>query len=329
MRRAMCTAAIVFLTASIILPVATPQSDPDATCRERLERLGAAITTYQAIHEGRKPENLSDLYSEGLIISLSDFVVPGSEAGLRSRADIDVQTNFTLAQPGDAPNVLVREKAPRAGRETILAATVDGNIRTIASDISSPLQAPAPSSGFQTGITHAGPAGSAVETPSQSGFRASATRAGPAESAARAASPSGFQVGATQAGPAESTAKSPAKASIQTGAPLWIGNVPDPMQASLLGTWVVDGLTSNGPPYHCMIVFGNDGAFSSSVRVDGKIVDRMSGAYRLKDGRLILMPEGGSSFDANMQMQEGTLILALPNFSGSVPFVRQAQPGGR
>jgi hypothetical protein len=107
------------------------------------------------------------------------------------------------------------------------------------------------------------------------------------------------------------------------------GNAPDPMRASLLGTWVVDGLTSNGPSYRCTIMFGDDGIFSSSVWVDGKIVERMTGAYRLEGGRLILMPVGRSPFDANMQMQDGTLILGLPNFSGSVPFVRQKNPGGR
>jgi tetratricopeptide (TPR) repeat protein len=181
MRRAMCTAAIVFLTASMILPVATPQSDPDATCRERLERLAAAITTYQALHEGGKPQKLSDLYSEGLITSLSDFVVPGSEAVLRSRADIDTQTDFTLAQPGDAPNILVREKAPRAGKETILAATIDGKILTIMAGASNP--APARPSGFQTGATRSGPADSAARTPSPSGFQTGVTRAGPSDKA--------------------------------------------------------------------------------------------------------------------------------------------------
>jgi hypothetical protein len=59
------------------------------------------------------------------------------------------------------------------------------------------------------------------------------------------------------------------------------------------------------------------------------MVERMSGAYRLDGGRLILLPDGGSPFDANMRMQDGALILALPNFSGGVAFVRQARSGGR
>jgi tetratricopeptide (TPR) repeat protein len=187
MRCAICTAAVVLLAASIFLSVAAPQSDPDAACRQRLENLAAAITTYQAIHDGRKPEKLSDLYSEGLIASLSDFVVPGSEAGLRSRADIDAQTGFTLAQPGDEPNVLVREKAPRAGKETILAATADGKILTIVAGVSNP--APARPSGFQTGATQAGPAGSTARTPSPSSFQTGVTRAGPSDRALRPVGP--------------------------------------------------------------------------------------------------------------------------------------------
>jgi hypothetical protein len=106
------------------------------------------------------------------------------------------------------------------------------------------------------------------------------------------------------------------------------GTAPSSMQASLLGTWVADGPTSNGSSYHCMIMFGNAGAFSSGVWVGGQMVERMSGAYRLDNGRLILMPEGGAPFDANMQMQNSALILTLPNFPGGVTFVRQAQPGG-
>lgn len=187
MRRAIVTATILFLTASMVLPIAALQSDPEATCRQRLENLAAAITTYQAIHNGRKPEKLSDLYSEGLIASLSGFVVPVSEATLRTRADIDAQTGFTLAEPGDAPNILVREKAPRAGRETVLAATADGKILTIVAGVSHTVQPPATAttgtparpSGFQTGATQAGPAGSAVKTPSPAGFQTGATRAGP------------------------------------------------------------------------------------------------------------------------------------------------------
>ncbi len=177
MRRAICTATILFLIVSMVLPITAPQSDPDATCRQRLENLAVAITTYQAIHDGGKPEKLSNLYAEGLIANLSDFVVPGSEAGLRSRADIDAQTGFTLAQPGDDPNVLVREKAPRAGKETILAATADGKILTIMAGTSNPVSAR--SSGFQTGTTRAGPAASAAKTPSPSGFQTGATQAGP------------------------------------------------------------------------------------------------------------------------------------------------------
>jgi hypothetical protein len=78
-----------------------------------------------------------------------------------------------------------------------------------------------------------------------------------------------------------------------------------------------------------MIVFGNAGAYSGGVWVGGEMVERLSGAYRLVGGQLILMPEGEAPFDASMQLQAGTLFLILPSFPGGVTFMRQAQPGGR
>jgi S1-C subfamily serine protease/tetratricopeptide (TPR) repeat protein len=107
------------------------------------------------------------------------------------------------------------------------------------------------------------------------------------------------------------------------------GNAPSPLRASLLGTWVADGPTSNGPPFHAMMIFGDAGAFTFGVMVGGQTTERMSGAYRLDGNRLILMPEGGAPFDAGMQMRDGALTLALPNFSGGVTLVRRAQPGAR
>jgi hypothetical protein len=324
MRRAICTATIMFLTVSMVLPVAASQSDPDAACRQKLQNLAAAITTYKIIHDGRKPEKLSDLYSEGLIASLSDFVVPGSETTLRTHADIDAQTGFVMAGPGDAQTVLVREKTPRAGRGTILVATADGNILTIAAGMSNPGEPPAPattrasarSSGFQTGATQAGPSGSAARTPSPSGFQTGATRAGPSNQALTQGAPPGGDVrpiGQPQPGDGLFPA----------------GNASSAMQASLLGSWVADGPTSTGLSYRCMVVFENAGAYSGGVWVDGKMVERLSGAYRLVGGQLILMPEGEAAFDASMRLQAGTLFLILPNFPGGVTFVRQAQPGGR
>jgi hypothetical protein len=309
----------------MVLLIAAPQPDPDAVCRQKLENLAAAITTYKIIHDGRKPERLSDLYSEGLIASLSDFVVPGTESTLRTRADIDAQTGFVMAGPGDAQTVLVREKAPRAGKGTVLVATADGNILTIAASMSNPGELPAPattgasarSSGFQTGVTQAGLAGSAARTPSTSGFQMGATQAGPSK---QALTPGGAAPGGDNrpiGQPQPDDALFPA------------GNAPSALQGNLLGSWVADGPTSTGSSYHCMIVFGNAGAYSGGVWVGGEMVERMSGAYRLVAGQLILMPEGEAPFDASMQLQANTLVLILPSFPGGVTLVRQTQPSGR
>jgi hypothetical protein len=326
MRIAIGSATIVFLTASIIFPIVKPQSDPDAACRQRLENLAAAVTAYQVIHDGRKPGKLSDLYSEGLISSLSDFMIPGSEAALRTRADIDAQTGFTLAEPGDAPNVLVREKAPRAGRDTILAATADGKTLAIGAGTSNPIKpsapaaagAPSRSSGFQIGATRTEPA-AGDRTPSPSGFQIGATQAGPAGSAPKVPPQAGFQIGATQAAPARQLPAGGSPAS---------GDISSLMRASLLGTWVADGFLPGGPPYRCMVAFGDDAAFSSGVWVDGKMVEWTNGVYRLENGRLILLPEGRTPSDANVGMKNGILHLTLPNFSERLSLVRQQKPGG-
>jgi hypothetical protein len=64
-----------------------------------------------------------------------------------------------------------------------------------------------------------------------------------------------------------------------------------------------------------------------AVWVGGQIVDRAAGAFRVENGRLILMPDGAAPFDANAQLQGDRITLVLPGFATGVTFARQGNPG--
>ncbi len=103
---------------------------------------------------------------------------------------------------------------------------------------------------------------------------------------------------------------------------------PTSQGGSLLGTWITDGMLQQGQPYHCMIIFGDAGAYGLGVWISGQQVENTGGAYRVENGRLILQPDRAAPFDTNVQMLGNQITLRLPNFANPLTFLRQNNPLG-
>jgi hypothetical protein len=104
-----------------------------AARREHLKHLGGAIRAYGILHENKPPAKLSDLYLDGLADKLSDFVCPGSGTTITSDAEIDAKSDYTLEPLADAKDMIVREKNPLQGANTVLAIFADNSIKALPS----------------------------------------------------------------------------------------------------------------------------------------------------------------------------------------------------
>lgn len=103
----------------------------DSARRAQIKHLGGAIKAYGILHENKLPVKLSDLYRDGLADKLSDFVSPGSGTAITSDAEIDAKGDYTMEPVGDKKDMLVREKAPAKGGNTVLAIFADGKIEAL------------------------------------------------------------------------------------------------------------------------------------------------------------------------------------------------------
>jgi hypothetical protein len=103
----------------------------DSARRAQIKHLGGAIKAYGILHENKPPAKLSDLYRDGLADKLSDFVCPGSGTTIASEAEIDAKSDYTLEPMGDKKDMLVREKTPAKGGNTVLAIFNDGKIEAL------------------------------------------------------------------------------------------------------------------------------------------------------------------------------------------------------
>jgi TPR repeat protein len=107
------------------------QAQDDSARRAQIKHLGGAIKAYGILHENKPPAKLSDLYRDGLADKLSDFVCPGSGTTIASEAEIDAKCDYTLEPIGDKKDMLVREKTPVKGGNTVLAIFADGKIEAL------------------------------------------------------------------------------------------------------------------------------------------------------------------------------------------------------
>jgi hypothetical protein len=120
------------LTLSLVLvaTLARAADDPEAGCRSRLRNLGGAISAYRLIHENKPPAKLSDLYLDGLVTSLDDFVCPASGSSIKTDSEIDAKSDYTLEPVAGAKDMFVREKMARHGAAA-LAIFADGSIKPV------------------------------------------------------------------------------------------------------------------------------------------------------------------------------------------------------
>jgi hypothetical protein len=95
----------------------------------------------------------------------------------------------------------------------------------------------------------------------------------------------------------------------------------------LRGTWVATGMTAQQVLFRSVIIFGDLGLFTSDTWVGMQSLGRMSGQYRLENGRLVLQPDGGQPFAPGFQMEGETLIMDVVNFAPGVRFTRQMNGG--
>lgn len=99
--------------------------------RARLHALGAAVKAYRLVHNDSAPESLAALYHKGLVHDLATFVLPGTNARVPTRLEIDALSAFTLAPLPNAPNLLVRERVPHHHAGKVLALFPNGIIRLV------------------------------------------------------------------------------------------------------------------------------------------------------------------------------------------------------
>jgi DNA-binding XRE family transcriptional regulator len=103
----------------------------DSARRAQIKHLGGAVKAYGILHENKLPAKLSDLHRDGLADKLSDFVSPGSGTTITSEAEIDAKGDYTMEPLGDKKDMLVREKIPAKGGNTVLAIFADGKIEAL------------------------------------------------------------------------------------------------------------------------------------------------------------------------------------------------------
>jgi hypothetical protein len=150
-----CQALVLAL---VTLAVCSQAEDApvSAARRDHLKHLGGAIRAYAILHENKPPAKLSDLYRDGLADKLSDFACPGSGTTVTSDAEIDAKGDYTLEPLADAKEMIVREKNPLPGANTVLAIFADNSIKSL----------PAPSSAVAaTTPTTASPTPAANRSP--------------------------------------------------------------------------------------------------------------------------------------------------------------------
>jgi hypothetical protein len=129
---------IVILTGiACSLLVAAERPDPEAACKANLERLGGAVRAYRIVHDGKGPEHLSDLFTDGYVENLGDFICPASQTKITSSKEIDTNSDFTLDPLPDTKDLIVREKSPGHADGKVLGVFADGTIKLLAAPGSS------------------------------------------------------------------------------------------------------------------------------------------------------------------------------------------------
>lgn len=128
-------ACFVALLVTIAVPMPLAQGDTRETeCRAHLGRLGSAIRAYRMIHDGKHPAALSDLYYEGMVDRLSDFVCPVSGTMINVAADIEAKTDYAIGRAASGAEALVQERVARHQGNQVLALFADGTVRLIRAD---------------------------------------------------------------------------------------------------------------------------------------------------------------------------------------------------
>lgn len=125
--------ALAFALVTLAIWSRAEDAPVSAARRDQLKHLGGAIKAYGILHESKPPARLSDLYHDGLADKLNDFVCPGSGTTITSEAEIDAKSDYTLEPLAGAKEMIVREKNPLPGANTVLAIFTDSSIKSLPS----------------------------------------------------------------------------------------------------------------------------------------------------------------------------------------------------
>lgn len=110
-------------------------AEDERLCRQHLEQLGRAIKSYRAVHDGKGPKELSELYYLSYADDVAVYRCPTSGAGRLRRTEIDEHGDYTTEPlPGstELSGMLVRERSPHHGDgKSVLAAFEDGSIKPL------------------------------------------------------------------------------------------------------------------------------------------------------------------------------------------------------
>ena len=121
--------SIVALIAAIVLFFALlvpliKEKGSTAECKANLRVIGAECNAYAAVHNGRYPERLSEIYPD-YVPNLNVFVCPSTGAKIASPDEIDAKTSYEYY--GAALN---ESTAAEPLHKAILACDKDGNHRS-------------------------------------------------------------------------------------------------------------------------------------------------------------------------------------------------------
>ena len=139
--KTLLTLASLALSAGAMLAQPPAKNDSESN----LKALARAVRIYRATHNGQNPPSLADLYYQGYIDRLANFVHPSSGALLK-RTELAEKSDYTLDPLPGADGVVVREKKAFLEDGKVLAAFADGTVRSVpfAEPASAPPEAVAP-----------------------------------------------------------------------------------------------------------------------------------------------------------------------------------------
>jgi len=108
---------------------------PEVQAADNLKAVGAAVRLYMLYNDGQRPDRISRLYEDGLILDPQMFVRPGSDKRVRDAAGIEELTDYTLPDKTSRDTgmpLLWERETPAANRPA--AYYRDGSVRSFDPD---------------------------------------------------------------------------------------------------------------------------------------------------------------------------------------------------